>query len=316
MTPADELRVLLADSERMVVSLRGRGAEAKELLESMDRIAVLWPQLEAAGVDLRPEAGRWDTLQANLRTNGWVLLRELGAAGGLAEVRRQEYGDQRAPDWWYLDEELNAQRSKKIRRTVLTVGGVLGAVFLAYFVFTRLFPADPNVQGSVSAIIGGQQKLQQADWEGALADFQRATEFTPNDPEAWASVAAIQMKLGRTEEAAASDAILRRLLTDDLVYHNQRAQVFASMGMNEEAVTEAEAALAIDPESPEAHFSMAGAYENMGDLQNAVKHMEFTSQYAEARGKNELTVIARYRLAMLLQQFSFMPPPTLTPEPE
>jgi hypothetical protein len=54
----------------------------------------------------------------------------------------------------------------------------------------------------------------------------------------------------------------------------------------------------------------------MGDLQNAVKHMEFTSQYAEARGKNELTVIARYRLAMLLQQFSFMPPPTLTPEPE
>ncbi len=41
ITPADEVRILLAESEKMVVSLRGRGAGAKELLENLDRIAAL-----------------------------------------------------------------------------------------------------------------------------------------------------------------------------------------------------------------------------------------------------------------------------------
>ncbi len=315
MTPADELRALLADSERLVVSLRGRGVDAKELLEDMDRIATLWPQLEAAGVDLRAEEGRWLTLQANLRTHGPTLLRELSAAGGLAALRRQKYGDTRAPEWWYLDEELSAQRTQKLRRTVLTVASIVGAVLVAYFVFNMLFPTDPNVQGSVSAIMAGQQKAQQADWEGALADYRRAAEFTPDDPEPWASIVAIETKLGNLEEAAAADATLRRLVPDDVAYHNQRAQIFAAFGMNEEAVAEGQAVLALDPENPEAHFSIAGAYENMGNLENAVKYMELASQYADARGKSELTVISRYRLAMLMQQFSFSPPSTLTPAP-
>jgi tetratricopeptide (TPR) repeat protein len=316
ITPADELRALLADSERLVVSLRGRGVEAKELLEDMDRIALLRPQLEAAGVDLRPEEGRWETLQANLRTHGPALLRELSAAGGLAALRREKYGDTRAPEWWYLDEELADRRMKQLRRTGLTIAGVIGAVLLGYFILTKLFPTDPNVQNAVTATMAGQQKAQQADWEGALVDFQHAAEYTPDDPEPWASIAAIQTQLGRTEEAAAAKATLRRLLPDDVAYHNQLAQVLAAFGLNEEAVAEGEAVLALDPENPEANFSIAGAYENMGNLEMAVKYMELASQYADARGKSELTVIARYRLAMLMQQFSFSPPPTPTPAPE
>jgi tetratricopeptide (TPR) repeat protein len=124
------------------------------------------------------------------------------------------------------------------------------------------------------------------------------------------------MQLGRTEEAAEADATLRELLNDDLVYHTLRSQVLGGMGLNEEAVAEAEAALALDPESPEAQFSLAGAYENMGQLDKAVEHMQLASDYADARGKSELTVIARYRLALLLQQFSVIGAPTVTPTPE
>jgi tetratricopeptide (TPR) repeat protein len=316
LTPADELRILLAESEKMVVSLRGRGADAKEILEDMDRIAALWPQLEAAGVDLRAEAGRWETLQANLRANGWTLLRELSTAGGLAAVRREEYGDARAPEWWYLDEELGAQRKKKATRSVVAVAAVIGAVLLAYLAFTRLFPADPNVQAAFSAIIGGQQKVQELDLEGALSKFEEATRLTPNDPEAWAWVSAIQTQLGRTDDAARSGAILRGLTKDEVTYHIQLAQAFAGVGMNEQAASEAQAALALDPESPEAHFSLAGAYESLGQIGEAINHMELASTYAEARGKNELTVIARYRLAMMLQAGSLMVPPTATPEAE
>lgn len=315
ITPADEMRILLAESEKMVVSLRGRGAGAKELLENLDRIAALWPQLEAAGMDLRPEEGRWETLQASLRANGWTLLRELEAAGGLAAVRREEHGDARAPDWWCLDQELSAQRTKKVRRALVTAAAVVGAVLLLYFAFTRLFPVDPNVQAAAGAVISGQQKAVEADLEGALADFQRAVSLTPDDPEPLAWVTVLQKQLGQTEEAAKSDAALRALMGDDLTYHTLLSQVLAGLGLNEEAVAEAEAALALDPESPEAQFSLAGAYENMGQIDKAVEHMQLASDYADARGKSELTVIARYRLALLLQQFSVVGAPTVTPTP-
>ncbi len=67
MTPADELRDRLAACERAIANIRGSGPGARRLLEDMDRISELWPVLEAAGLDLRPEAGRWETIQASLR---------------------------------------------------------------------------------------------------------------------------------------------------------------------------------------------------------------------------------------------------------
>jgi hypothetical protein len=103
-----------------------------------------------------------------LRANGWTLLRELEAAGGLAAVRREEHGDARAADWWYLDQELSAQRTKRVQRTLATVAAVVGAVLLLYFAFTTLFPVDPNVQGATSAVISGQQNALDGDMEAAL----------------------------------------------------------------------------------------------------------------------------------------------------
>jgi len=82
VTPADELRELLSTSEKLVASVRGSGAGVLVLLENMDRLSELWPELEAAGVDLRPEAGRWETLQATVRRNGRRLVRELRPHAG------------------------------------------------------------------------------------------------------------------------------------------------------------------------------------------------------------------------------------------
>jgi len=310
LTPADELRQLLSESERLVAAIRGRGAQALELLQNLDRIEELWPQLEVAGADLRPEAGRWETLQASVRASAGTLVRELNAGGGLAASRASVHSDGKAAWWWYLDEVVRAQRAKRIRKGVIGVAAVVFVVLAGYFLFTRLFPVDPQVKVSVSAMMSGQQKAGSADLEGALADFQAATQALPDDPEAWAWVGVMQESLGRNQDAEASFARVRELLTDDVAYHSLRSQVYGIVGMNAKAETEALAALAIDPESPEALFYLAGAYENMGQLDQAVKNMELASQYAEARGKNELNVVVRYRLALLMQGFAAMPPPT------
>jgi len=74
------------------------------------------------------------------------------------------------------------------------------------------------------------------------------------------------------------------------------------MGLNEEAVAEAEAAWRSTGE-PEAQFSLAGAYENMGRLDKAVEHMQLASDYADARQERTDGHCA-LPAGVLLQQFS------------
>jgi tetratricopeptide (TPR) repeat protein len=309
-TSADELRALLTESEILVPALQGRSGDPVALLENMDRIAELWPQLEATGVDLRSEAGRWESLQNAVRTNAPALVRQ---AAGLAAVRRQSHGDTETNWWWYLDETVHRQRVQRIRRAVIVGVVVVVVGGLGLYVLNRL--GDPNVQASMGAMMGGQQRFTEGNIEEALAQFQEATRRTPNDPEPWVWAGAALEKLGRLEEAEASYQKARDLVDGELMFRNLRAQVYASIGMWTEAAAEAQAALELDPESPEAHFNLGSAYEGMGDMQQAIKQMEETSKYAEIAGKSELTVISRYRLALMLQQFQMAPPPTLTPAP-
>ena len=315
LTPADELRELLGESEKLVVALRGRGGAVEELLENLDRIEELWPHLESAGVDLRPEAGRWATLQASVHGNAPAVVHEMNAIGGLGAARGRVHGAEQAAWWWYLDEEVKVQRANRIKKRVAVVAAVLGIVMLAYFLFTRLFPVDPAVQASTAAMLGGQQMVQSGDLEGALVEFQAATRATPDDPEPWAWTGVIQEKLGRAAEAEQSFARARTLTKDEIIYHILRAQVYGNMGMNSEAEAEALAALAIDPERPEAHLSLANAYEGMDQMDKAIEHMRKAADYAEARGQSELTVVARYRLAIMLQRLSLPQEPSVTPTP-
>ena len=63
-----------------------------QLLQDMDRIAELWPQLAAAGMDLRPEAGRWETIQAHTHRQARSIVRELRRSGGLPALRSRRNG--------------------------------------------------------------------------------------------------------------------------------------------------------------------------------------------------------------------------------
>ena len=77
VTPADELRESLAFSEKRVADVFGGGDNALALLKELDRIAALWPVLEAQGMDLRPEAGRWETLQATVNRRAGAIVSDL-----------------------------------------------------------------------------------------------------------------------------------------------------------------------------------------------------------------------------------------------
>ena len=190
VTPADELRSLLTDSEKLVANVSHSGVKIAQLLENMDRLVELWPRLEDAGMDLRPEAGRWETLQAATYKQAPRILAELRPTGGLPSLRAQHGLPQqpRLPQqptgsfqdedgwWWYLDLTVRRQRLRQLRRLALGVVAVMAVIALLNFALNKFFPIDPKVSASQSRQMAGQQAIQTGgDVQQALVKFREAT---------------------------------------------------------------------------------------------------------------------------------------------
>ncbi len=314
ITPADELRNLLAQSEKLVA--RPSSDSALELLRSLDRISALWPELEASGVDLRPESGRWESLQAAVHKNGPSILRALATRGGLATVRAASHPDGTDGWWWHLDREVRAARVRLLSRVAIICGAVVAVVALVGLVMRLLFPVDPRYQAAVSRLLDGQAKIQsRGDYLGALGDFKEAVALKPDDAEAWLWLGTVQRQVGDDEAAEESFRQARDLYADDLEFRLNRAAVFLAYGLLDEALGDLEVALALDPENPQAYLYLAGVFDAQERYAEAVWALERVEEYAEKRGQLQISAQARFQLALLLQRMPIRPPATPAPTP-
>jgi cytochrome c-type biogenesis protein CcmH/NrfG len=322
VTPGDELRSLLTDSEKLVANVPNSGEKIAQLLKNMDRLAELWPRLEDAGMDLRPEAGRWETIQAVTYKQARHILAELRPAGGLPALRVKEglpAQPEAAPQdeerwWWYLDLTMRRQRLRQLRRFALGLVAASAVVAVLYFGLNKLFPVDPKVSASQGKQMAGQQQIQTGgDVQQALASFQEATRLTPDDPDAWIWTGVAQQKLGHAAEAQAAYAKAQALLQDNTSFHMARAPVYLAFAMYDQGKADLDAIFAQDPDNPQAHYYLASLYEDQGNLTQAAQELQKVSTLAEQRKQSELTAIARYRLAMLMQAMQFRPDVTPTP---
>ncbi len=316
ITPADEVRELLTACEKFIPNIRGSGAATVTFLTQMDRIAELWPQLEAQGADLRPEAGRWETLQALVHKHAPALAREVKAAGGFAVLRDRYHPLGQAAWWWYLDHEVRQNRIRSARNAVLALLGLALAGAAIIFLLNRLLPVDPNVQAAMSRQAQGQRYLQESgNYQAAVQAFTEALTFTPNDADLWLWLGAAQKKLGDSAAAEASFDRARQLTGNSLEFYIQRGQVFSAAGLLDEALADINAALALDPEEPRAYLYLGGIFELQGRLSEATQAMERASELSEKRNQPQLTAIARYRLAFMYQQLQAQLPIPRTPTP-
>jgi tetratricopeptide (TPR) repeat protein len=302
------------------------GVKIAQLLKNLDRLAELWPRLEDAGMDLRPEAGRWETIHAVTYKHARQILSELAPAGGLPALRAAE-GLPARPEatlgdevlwWWYLDLTMRRQRLRQLRRFALGLAVAVAVVAVLYFGLNKLFPIDPKVSASQGKQMAGQQQIQTGgDVKQALASFQEATYLTPADPDAWIWTGVAQQKLGHDPEAQAAYAKAQALLQDNTSFHMARAPVYLAFAMYDQGKADLDAIFAQDPDNPLAHYYLASLYENQGNLKEAAQELQKVSTLAEQRKQSELTAIARYRLGMLLQAMQVRPdvPPTPTAAP-
>lgn len=315
VTPADELRDLLTINEKRAVNQPG-GMPVADLLCDLDRIAELWPQLEAQGVDLRPEAGRWHTLQAAVRRNARQIVRQARAAGGFQALRQRCGRAEAAAWWWTLDEQLRAQDRRRRLRAISMTALVLAVVVGLYFLIGILFPVDPNVRAATEATNAGERKIvQEGDFAGAAVDFQRAAEAMPGQPDNWMRLGAALQKVGDAAGAEVAFQQAQALLTDEAELRVLRASVFIAFGMLDEAEADLQVAQRLAPDEPMVYLNQANVFEARQDYPQALAALERANMLADAAGQADLIAITRYRMGILMQQAQIRMAIPATPTP-
>ena len=310
---ADDLRELIGQAELIVANLRGAGPKAQTLLYLLDTIHALAARLEEAGVDLRAEAVRIETVEGLLRSRDATLVREMRLLGGLAAARAA-VKPAPAQWWWYLDERVAERRRSQLRRGFLIAGSVAAVVLILWGLYRFVFPPDPRRMAALDRVSRAEELVSRGDLAGAVELYRQASELTPDDPDPYVWVGVLETQLGHPEAAAQAFDRTEQLLPDRDRWLVLRGQAWLQVGRLDSALADAEAALAANPGSAEAYLLAGGVHEARGEVEPAAGAFEKAAELAEKAGNSSLVVMAKTRLAMLLQAAPMVQSmPTATP---
>ncbi len=177
VTPADDLRQLLSQSEERLINLSGP-TSAAELYSRLDQITDLLPQFQATGGDIRAEEARWQSLQERIETRGPRVLRAWQGSARLAAARQAANPDA-GRWWWWIDQKVAEQRRRRLRRIGSVVLALLAVVAVIAFVLPRLFPVDPVVRESYRLQLRAETALANGD---LAAGYQALSQAIAIDP--------------------------------------------------------------------------------------------------------------------------------------
>ena len=322
---ANSLREDLAQAERVIVQVRRDNVAP--FLQLLDRIEDRFGQLEASGVDLRPEYTRWTSLHSKLQREAGRVVRAANLAGGLEKLRQNNAPARGA--WWHLDTVVAANRRHLIRRLSISVGTIAILLVSIWALLTYVFPPDPNTVIVSEATSSLQQLAFEGRWQEALAVIDEAkaqlteadvelgavrlgkliivfimakAQLTEADVELLIWEAVIAEKVGQTSRAqeALTAAKARIAAGQQSAYLWTLGSIRLSVGDVEEARAAGDEALALDPNDPQGYFLLASVAELEGDTITAIDLLEKTFELA-ADGNPQLAVIARVRMGNLLQ---------------
>ena len=299
-TPTAEVRDLLNRAERQLPVLDS--SNLVEYLRSLDRVEYLMESLTSDSVDLRPEMTRWLDLADAPRARATQLVKIARPLGGFAALRADN--PPAVGSWWRLDELVAADRKRNWTRWLVTALVVAAVLAVAAFVYQQWLAPSPEVVLAVSAVNDVEQLSFEQKWDEASALAEDALQKVPDNPDllVWAGVLA--ERRGDTAEAAGYLARAQQVLADPLRYELALSMRRLQASDVDGAEAAAQAALAINPNEPQAVFLLANVAELRNQPQEALDLYQKTADLAEDTNP-QLTVVAKMRFGMLLQQMNY-----------
>lgn len=306
-TPTADLRDLLNRAERQLPVLDS--GSLVEYLRGLDRIEELMESLTTESVDLRPEMTRWLDLQARMGARAPQLVKLARPLGGFAALRAAN--PPALNGWWRLDELVAADRKRSWTRWLVIAVVVAAVLAVGAFVYQRWLAPSPEVVLAVSAVNDIEQLAIEQKWDEAFTLTEQTLQQVPDNSDllVWAGV--LSERRGDTAKAQEYLGRAQQVLGDPMRYQialSMRRLQASDLDGSEAA---ANAALAIDPNEPQAVFFLANVAEMRNQPEQALDLYMKTADLAEDSNP-QLTVVAKMRYGMLLQQlnYSMGPAPT------
>jgi len=297
-TPADRVREALGKVERLIPNLRGTGPQALELLHLLDQTADGLAKLEAAGVDIRAERARFESVQQQLRHRPNRFLAEVGVA---FQEERAAVQPDRAHWWWFLDEILAQQRVRQFRRWL--AGILIGALLLvgAWLVYDRFVAPPPEVRQAFQHSADGESLVGKGDLRAALTEFEAAAALTPDDPLPWIWRGVIHVELNEPDAARVAFETARSLYKTNFDFLLERGLIYLRVGDLVAASADAEQAILENPGSGQGYYLRATIATEQKDYAAAIADLERAAELAQAAGDAQLEAAARVQRAMVVQ---------------
>ncbi len=308
-TPADRVREVLDQAERLVYDLRGAAPQVLKLLHLLDQAAEALAELEAAGMDVRAERVRFETVQRQLRRRQGRFLAGAGAA--LREERAAVQPD-RVRWWWFLDEAVALQRRQQLRRVL--VWALVAVILLAvtWLVYDRFIAPPPHVRQAFHHSTTGGRLVEEGDLRAALAEFEAAAVLNPDDPDPWLWQGVIHFELNELDRAELAFEAARSLYETDLDFLLDRGMTYLRVGDLDAANADVEQAILENPDAGSGYYLRASIAGERGDYPAAIADLERAEELAHAAGDMQLEATARTQRAMVMQ---LLPSHQSTPSP-
>jgi tetratricopeptide (TPR) repeat protein len=309
-TPADRIRGALDDAERLVSSLHGAGPQVLELLHLLDQAADALAELEAAGVDVRAERVRFETVQRQL---GRQQARFVAEAGAAFQEERAAVQPDEARWWWFVDQAVARQRARRLRQQLIGVAVAALLVSAAWLAYDRFIAPPPQVREAFQRGARGEALVDEGDLRAALAEFEAAAALDPGDSQLWIWQGVIHVELDELDDAQASFETARSLYETELDFLLERGMTYVRVGDLAAASADAEQAIRENPDSGYAYYLRANIATEAGDYAAAVADLEQAAELAQAAGNTQLEATARAQRAMVIQLQLYQESP-LAPE--
>ncbi len=290
---------------------QGSKRPPEEILHEMDAIQARLDDLEAQEMPAKGEEAQFEFITNVLKKNKSVFLRKMGGVGALRTLRAGEQPE-KSHWWWYLDEIQASERKAMITKSLLWITGIAVVLVIAYFAYQRFLAPSPEVQADVTYESNIEDYLTQGNPTSALNEAEKALAVLPDNVTFLVLKGIAQQKLGQTAEGAQTLAQAEKLSSDKETYLLQRALLYIRSGDAKSALSDAQAVIAIDPNSAEGYFYEGLSLQNLGRASDAYQAFDQAQRLADTQGKTALVATIRINMGLLLQNMGIQEP---TPTP-
>jgi len=286
----DSYRDYLIDKERIPRT----GKDTFRMITLREEMENLSEELEKKKTDLSVEKARIEKYDRLLIKNADFFLRNLRKFINLSSYRE----GRAIPSshwWWYLDEVIERRRKEAIKKLVRTIGIAVTVLICGYIVVTKIIPEpEPYVQHQLE----GDRFYEEGKLDEAIEEYKKSLELNPKSVTPYIMLGMIYEDKNENEKAQDYFSQGKKLFTKETDFYNQRGMTYYQKGKLDKAALDAQKVLEIEQDNAAAHFLLGNVYEREGKTKEAIAEYQIVS---DLDADPQLTVLARYKMAMLMK---------------